>query len=61
MNQLYELLEDIQNRINLNKYGEEDYVSKWNGKIEYLEDLIKLVPNPYSRESLKDRYVRLLS
>lgn len=34
--------------------------SEWDAKIEYIENLITEVPNPYSKESLKQRYVRLL-
>jgi hypothetical protein len=45
MNQLFELLEDIQGRIN----DGQDYISQWRGKIEYIDDLIQQVPNRYSR------------
>jgi len=57
MTQTWELLEDIHKQTNYN----DDYPSLWDGRIEYLLEILAQVRNPYSRASLKDRYVSLLS
>lgn len=57
MDLLYELLDDINSRIRNGR----DYAYGWDGKIEYLEEIIEIVPNPYSRQQLHDRYVRILA
>ena len=59
MNQLYELLEDILLRAP--DLDPEQTYSQWNGNMEYVENLLSNVTNPYSRHAFSEKYMRILS
>ena len=58
MDQLYDLLEDIATRSGSSIYWSP--YSEWDGRIEFLEEKIDLVPNRYSKQLLRDRYIKIL-
>jgi hypothetical protein len=49
MNQLYELLEDIMIRSSDLQGREDEIYLEWNGNLDYVENLLGYVANPYSR------------
>ena len=49
MNQLYELLEDILMRSPELEGREEEIYTGWNGNLDYVDNLLTYVSNPYSR------------
>lgn len=57
MRAFQELLEDVLHVLGRNVDNEEP----WNIKVEYIENLISTISNPYSRQNLKERYVTLLA
>ena len=59
MNQLFELIEDILSRAP--SLDQASVISGWNGNMDYVEKLLTHVGNPYSRQSLKERYMKILS
>lgn len=64
MNQLFELLEDIIDRapaLQELAEGVEGIYDNWHASLEYVEGLIAHVNNPYTRQSLSDRYMKILS
>lgn len=60
MDELFELIEDIVSRAP-ELQGNEEILANWNGNMEYVESLIVHVPNPYSKSSFNERYMKLLS
>jgi hypothetical protein len=49
MNQLYELLEDILMRSPELEGREEEIYAGWNGNLDYVDNLLTYVTNPYTR------------
>lgn len=49
MNQLYELFEDILIRSPDLQEKEDEIYLGWNGTMDYVENLLTFVSNPYSR------------
>ena len=61
MDGLYELLDDITILVK-KKTGEDlSATFQWSGKVGELEKLIEKVSNPYNRQSLTDRLIRLVA
>lgn len=60
MSQLYELFDDIMLRAPALQENPEAVFDQWQASMEYLERLLVYVGNPYTRQSFKERYMKLL-
>jgi hypothetical protein len=64
MNQLFELVEDIIDRTpELRDAADsvQELYDNWNASLEFVEGLLVNVRNPYTKQSLHDRYMKILS
>ena len=62
--QLFELLEDIIDRapgLQEQEGGVQGIYDNFHASLEYIEGLISHVTNPYTRQSLSERYMKILS
>ena len=64
MDQLFDLLEDIIDRapaLQELEGGIEGIYDNWHASLEYVEGLLSHVTNHYTRDSLNERYMKILS
>lgn len=64
MDQLFELIEDIIDRAPALQEGEsgiEALYDNWHASLEYVEGLLSHVNNRYTRDTLNERYMKILS
>ena len=62
MNQLFELFEDILSRsTRLQEENVDSLYENWKASLEYIDNLLYNVENPYTQQMLNERYMKILS